>query len=180
MQNNLSHLVSVVIGYTNVLENKMSASPVGARLLVKKGQSRVLPNSALFEAGLGWDAAGDVGDSPDLDLIVFRVRAGGVVEPLCWPNTHWYRPDLGCNSEGNPFIATPELDAIHSGDDRTGAESDGGYDETVKLDLSKAPADVTRYVICVNIYDEDEAGLTLGVATNIQCGVKDVTTGRQR
>ena len=158
----------------------MSQSQVtGSRLLVKKGQSRVLPDVAVFEAGIGWDAAGGVGESPDLDLVVFRVRSGGIVEPLCWPNTNWQRPDLGHNSEGSPYMATPEEDAIHTGDDRTGAQSDGGYDETVKLDLSKAPADVERYAICVTIYDEDSAGLTLGVASNIVCGIKDVSTGNE-
>ena len=151
----------------------------GSRLLVKKGQSKVLPNAALFEAGIGWDAAGGVGESPDLDLVVFRFRSGGRVEPLCWPNEVWSRPDLGCNSQGSPYIATPEQDAVHTGDDRTGAESDGGYDETVMLDLSKAPADVERYAICVTIYDEEGRGLTLGAASNIVCGVKDVSTGHE-
>jgi tellurium resistance protein TerD len=150
-----------------------------SRLLVTKGQSRVLPNAAKFEIGLGWDAAGGVGESPDLDLIVFRVRKNGTVEPLCWPNTKWERPDLGANSQGSPYIATPELDAVHTGDDRTGAESEGSYDEIVTLDLSKAPSDVERYIACVSIYDEDEVGLTLGTATNIQCGVKDVIAGHE-
>jgi tellurium resistance protein TerD len=157
----------------------MSATNTGNRLLVKKGQSKFLPNASVFEAGIGWDAAGGVGESPDLDLVVFRIRANGVAEPLCWPNEAWKRPDLGANDQGSPYIATPELDAIHTGDDRTGAESAGGYDETVKLDLSKAPADVTRYVIGVTIYDEDGEGLTLGYASNIVCGVKDVITNNE-
>lgn len=157
----------------------MSATNTGNRLLVKKGQSKVLPNASVFEAGIGWDAAGGVGESPDLDLVVIRVRANGIGEPLGWPNEKWSRPDLGQNSQGSPYIATPELDAIHTGDDRTGAESDTGYDETVMLDLSKAPADVNRYVIGVTIYDEEGEGLTLGVASNIICGVKDVTTGNE-
>lgn len=157
----------------------MSATNTGNRLLVKKGQSRALPNASVFEAGIGWDAAGGVGESPDLDLVVFRVRTNGVVEPLGWPNEHWQRPDLGSNSQGSPYIATPELDAIHTGDDRTGEESDDGYDESVNLDLSKAPADVDRYVIGVTIYDEEGEGLTLGVASDIVCGVKDATTGNE-
>lgn len=151
----------------------------GSRLLVKKGQSKYLPAANKFEVGLGWDAKGGIGESPDLDLIVFRVRKDGNVEPLCWPNEKWQRPDLGRNGEGSPYIATPELDAVHTGDDRTGAESDGGYDEIVTLDVSKAPADVESYVVCVSIYDEDGEGLTLGVAENIVCGVKDVNTGNE-
>lgn len=157
----------------------MPSQTTGSRLLVKKGQSKFLPTADRFEVGLGWDVQGGVGESPDLDLMVFRVRRNGVVEPLCWPNEHWARPDLGQNSQGSPYIASPELDIIHTGDDRTGAESDGGYDEVVTLDVSRAPKDTVRYVVCVSIYDEDGAGLTLGVAENITCGVKDVSSGNE-
>jgi stress response protein SCP2 len=78
-------------------------------------------------------------------------------------------------------MATPELDVIHQGDDRTGEVSASGYDETVVLDLSKAPADVERYAILVSYYEDPDtgSGQTLGMATNIVCGFKDEVSGHE-
>jgi stress response protein SCP2 len=74
-------------------------------------------------------------------------------------------------------VATPELDVIYKGDDRTGASSAGGYDENADFDLSKAPDTVVKYSIFGTIYDEKSEGLTLGMATNVTFGVADKTTG---
>ena len=150
-----------------------------ALVTVKSGETRKLPPKATaFVAGLGWDAApGQI--SPDLDLWILRHRASGLVEVIAWANESWHRPDLGSNSQGNPWIATPELDVIHQGDDRTGAESAAGYDEVVQLDLSKAPADMVKYSIFATIYDEKTEGLTLGMATNVKFGVKDELSGHE-
>ena len=41
----------------------------------------------------------------------------------------------------------------HSGDNRTGAGE--GDDETVRVDLSKVPADVDRIAVCVTIHDAE-------------------------
>lgn len=148
-------------------------------LAIKKGDTKKLPpNAFAFTVGVGWAAAGGVGESPDLDVWVIR-RKGTVGEAICWAHTAWLRPDLGTNTQGSPYIATPELDVIHQGDDRTGAESDDDYDEIVKLDLSKAPADVTAYEVFATYYEDPDtgSGKTLGMAENIKCGVKDENTG---
>ena len=159
-----------------------------AVLLLKKGQTKALPGGggAKFTGGVGWDAAPDAdadGDEKiDLDLFVLRIRKGKA-EPdiIAWVNESCYRPDLGHNSEGNPYMATPEVDVLHKGDDRSGAESATGYDETVVIDTSKAPDDVERYVFLVTYYEDPEtgSGKTLGMATNIVCGFKDESTGHE-
>jgi stress response protein SCP2 len=149
-----------------------------ALITVKGGQTRKLPPTALkFSAGMGWDAAVGQSDSPDLDLWILRHRAGGVVEVISWANKSWERPDLGQNSQKNPYIATPELDVIHQGDDRTGAVSQTGYDEIAQLDLSKAPADTEKYSVFGTIYDEKNPGATLGMASGVKFGVTDEASG---
>lgn len=142
-------------------------------LKAKPGDQRKLPAASIkgFSAGLGWDQA-QVGGDADGDLWILRHRPNGV-EVIAWPNVDWHRPDLGTNSQGQPFIAPPELDVIHQGDDRTGAESAGGYDENAKFDLNKSPADTIKYSVWATIYDEKNAGLTLGMLTNVKFGIVD-------
>lgn len=139
-------------------------------MILKAGQKMNLPGNATFSGGLGWS-----GDA-DLDLWFLRRRAGtyGVV---AWCNKDWHRPDLGVNrnpqtGEELPFIAPPEEDIVHCGDDRTGATSAVGYDEKFTLVPSKAPADVDEYIAFATIYDENDESATLGVASDIVCGVK--------
>jgi stress response protein SCP2 len=154
-------------------------------LTVKAGETKQLPKgSTAFTAGMGWDPAVGTTDSPDLDLWIFRHHSTGLVEAICWANQDWHRPDLGVNvnpdtGERNPFIATPELDVVHKGDDRTGAGSATGYDENAVFALDKAPATVVKYSIFGTIYDEKNQGLTLGMASNVKFGVKDEATGHE-
>ena len=155
-----------------------------AELLLKKGQTKTLPGNGTnkFVGGLGWDAADGSDDKVDLDLWVLRYRAGQS-EPdiVAWANQECLRPDLGSNDEGSPWMATPELDVIHQGDDRTGAVSATSYDEVVTIDPSKAPADVDRYVILASYYEDPDtgSGKTLGMATGIVCGFKDEISGHE-
>ena len=149
-----------------------------ALMTVKSGETRKLPPKAtVFDAGMGWDPAAGQAKSPDLDLWILRHHDNGSVDVISWANNALHRPDLGSNSQGNPWIATPELDVIHQGDDRTGAESATGYDEIAKFDLSKAPATVAKYSVFGTIYDEKKEGLTLGMATNVKFGVTDQASG---
>lgn len=149
-------------------------------ITVKPGETKGLPKASVFLAGLGWEGK----DGQDLDLWIFRHHTNGVVEAISWANGDWHRPDLGLNidpvtRQENPWIATPELDVIHRGDDRTGRGSDSGYDELADFDLSKAPDSVIRYSIFGTIYDEKKQGLTLGMASNIVFGIKDEATNNE-
>jgi tellurium resistance protein TerD len=152
------------------------------QLAVKKGDTRNLPRGGNFTVGVGWDPGAGISADDKVDLDVWVIRNNnGTGEPACWANEGWHRPDLGSNSEGKPWIATPELDIIHQGDDTTGATSDGDYDELVKLDLTKAPAGVSKYDVFVTYYEDPDSGSgkTLGMASNIKCGVKDDITGNE-
>ena len=155
-----------------------------AELLLKKGQTKTLPGNGnnKFVGGLGWDAAVGSDEKVDLDLWILRYRSGNPSpDIIAWANGECYRPDLGTNSEGAPWMATPELDVVHQGDDRTGAGSATGYDEIVTIDPSKAPADVERYVILASYYEDPDtsSGKTLGMATSIVCGFKDEASGHE-
>lgn len=144
-------------------------------IIIKKGGSLKLP-AKQFTGGVGWDDG-------DVDLWFLR-RKGGVYTPVAWLNKDWQRPDLGFNEdpethEKYPFIAPPELDIVHEGDDRRGKTSAGGYDEKFKLDLSLSPADVDQYIALVGIAIDEPAqdNPTLLVAGNIVCGIKDLSGG---
>jgi stress response protein SCP2 len=151
-----------------------------AQLQVTKGLTKKLPTNQgqVFTAGLGWDPAQGQSDV-DLDLWILRKKADGTVEAAYWGNRDWHRPDLGTNSEGNPWIVSPEGDITHKGDDRSGKVAETGYDETAVLDLSKAPAEVVQYAIFTTYYDEKTPSDTLGMATNIVCGVTEDNSGNE-
>lgn len=150
------------------------------QMQVTKGQTKKLPTNTgqVFTAGLGWDPAQGQSDV-DLDLWILRKWNNGTVEAAYWGNTGWQHPELGSNSEGNPWIVSPEGDITHKGDDRSGKTAATGYDETAVLDLSKAPSDVVQYAVFTTYYDEKQPSDTLGMATNIVCGVKEENTGNE-
>lgn len=168
----------------------MTAEPQLRMLEVRKGSPRPLLGRQ-FKAGLGWDPA-EGQEDVDLDLWVLRFRKNADGTTLCeaiyWGNKPWERPDLGVNSQGYPWIATPELDVIYMGDDRTGKESeqsDGeskpkdGYDENALIDLDKAPVDTYKYAIFATYYDDPEVDPPtkfLGMANNVLVGVKQEGT----
>jgi stress response protein SCP2 len=151
-------------------------------LQVKKGQTRRLPPGQSFTGGLGWDEAAGQAEA-DLDLWILRFKKDGTCFPVYWGNGDAKHPELGTihdpiTNEENPYLATPELELVHTGDDRTGYSSQGGYDENITLNLSQAPADVVQYAFFVTIYDESGTQ-TLGIATNIKCGVKEEASGNE-
>lgn len=151
-----------------------------AQLQVTKNQTKKLPTNQgqIFEAGLGWEPAKGQADV-DLDLWIIRTHDSGLVEAIFWGNTGWHRADLGTTSQGQPWIVTPEGDVVHKGDDRTGGEAAVGYDETALIDLSKTPASVIQYAVFTTYYDENVPSQTLGAATDIVCGVKELNTGNE-
>ncbi len=160
-------------------------------MVLKKGKKMVLPGSS-FTGRLSWLPKGGVGESPDLDLCIIREHDNGLAEIVFWGNLDWRRPDLGVNvdpdtGEENPWIVTPELDVVYKGDNRTGGETTDASGqkvapipgEYVDLEFDKAPSSVIRYSALVGIYDENGEGLTLGVAEDIACVVKDNGRGTE-
>jgi hypothetical protein len=138
---------------------------------VSEGDERELPSGAAFLIGLGWEGA-------DLDLMVLRYDATGVT-PIVWANEDLECPELGTTKKGKPYLATPERDVIHHGDDTDGSESQGGFDEICDLDPSKAPAGTTQYVIFASNWIERNRRdpnnpQTLGDASDVIFGIQQV------
>ncbi len=95
--------------------------------------------------GLGWDAVkskgflGFGGKSADIDLDASCLLFDEANKPV---DVVWFRQ-----------LKSRDGSVMHSGDNRTGAGE--GDDETVKIDLSRVPADVDKIAVCVTIHDAD-------------------------
>lgn len=123
---------------------------------LSKGQkidlTKTNPGLKNILAGLGWDTNKyDGGKDFDLDASVFMTGASGKVEQE--KNFVFYN---------NP--QDPAGSVVYGGDNRTG---DGnGDDETVKIDLSKVPADVEKISFTVTIHEAKERGQNFGQVSN--------------
>lgn len=154
---------------------------------IDEGETRVLPEGKPFQIGLGWEEA-VAGNKVDLDLLVIRYQqmpdGSQVLTPVNWINEELERPDLGTTKKGKPYIATPELDVIHHGDDTDGSESQNGFDELCDLDPSKAPAGTFMYVAFasnwLNPEDRDPNNPpTLGDAKDVTFGIQQEGTANR-
>ena len=109
--------------------------------------SKEAPGLSKLTVGLGWDVRATDGAAFDIDSSAFLLKVDGKV-----------RSDLDFIFYNN--LKSSDGSIQHSGDNRTG---DGdGDDETVKVDLSKIPADVDRIAVCVTIHDADNRRQNFG------------------
>ena len=97
--------------------------------------------------GLGWDPRATDGQDFDLDASAFLLTSTGKV-----------RGD-------NDFIFYNNLSdaaqsAVHAGDNRTGAGD--GDDESLKVDLTKIPAEVDKIAFTVTIHDAEARRQSFG------------------
>ena len=90
--------------------------------------------------GLGWDARATDGAAFDLDASAFLIKQDGKV-----------RSDSDFCFYNNKVVADGAVQ--HTGDNTTGAGE--GDDETVKVELSKIPADLDKVVFAVTIHEAD-------------------------
>ena len=102
--------------------------------------SKEAPGLNKIVIGLGWDARATDGSGFDLDASAFLVKEDGKV-----------RSDADFCFYNNKVVA--EGAVSHMGDNTTGAGD--GDDETVKVELSKVPADVDKIVFAVTIHEAD-------------------------
>ncbi len=102
--------------------------------------SKEAPGLVKIVVGLGWDARATDGTAFDLDASAFLVKADGKV-----------RSDNDFCFYNNKSVADGAVQ--HAGDNTTGAGD--GDDETVKVDLSKVPADIDKVVFAVTIHDAE-------------------------
>lgn len=110
------------------------------------------PGLTKVNAGLGWDVNRyDGGSAFDLDAEAFLLNDSGKVSS-----------DADFVFYGNTVHASGSVE--HSGDNRDGAGD--GDDETIMIDLSKVPADVSRIVFTVTIYDAAVRNQNFGQVNN--------------
>jgi tellurium resistance protein TerD len=102
--------------------------------------SKEAPGLNKIVVGLGWDARATDGAAFDLDASAFLVKLDGKV-----------RSDNDFCFYNNKIVADGAVQ--HAGDNTTGAGE--GDDETVKVELSKIPADLDKVVFAVTIHEAD-------------------------
>jgi len=102
--------------------------------------SKEAPGLNKIVIGLGWDARATDGSGFDLDASAFLVKEDGKV-----------RSDADFCFYNNKLVADGAIQ--HMGDNTTGAGD--GDDESVKVELSKVPADVAKVVFAVTIHEAD-------------------------
>ena len=126
--------------------------------------SKEAPTLTNMTVGLGWNPRATDGQAFDLDAIAFLVKEDGKV-----------RAD-------NDFIFFNNLKSVdgsveHTGDNRTG-EGDGD-DETIKVDLTKVPADVNKIIFCAVIYDGQARNQNFGQVSNAYIRIVNAQGGSE-
>ena len=113
--------------------------------------SKTDPNLTHVLVGLGWDARSTDGVDFDLDASAFLLNESGKVRA---------ETDFIFYNQ----TRSPEGSDEHTGDNRTGAGD--GDDESVKIDLSKVPAEIQKIAITVTIHEGESRGQNFGQVQN--------------
>ncbi|MGB3916797.1 TerD family protein [Thiothrix litoralis] len=126
--------------------------------------SKTDPSLTKILIGLGWDERSTDGAGFDLDASAFLLTASGKV-----------RGDAD-------FIFYNQLKSTdgsveHTGDNRTG-QGDGD-DESMKVDLSKVPAEITKVAFTVTIHDAEARRQNFGQVANAFIRVVNDATGTE-
>lgn len=120
------------------------------------------PSLTKINAGLGWDVnAYDSGAAFDLDAEVFLLGDNGRVAA-----------DSDFIFYSNPKHPSGAVE--HTGDNRDGTGD--GDDETIKIDLSAVPQNVSKIVFTVTIYDAPARNQNFGQVQNAFIRIYDPTT----
>jgi tellurium resistance protein TerD len=112
---------------------------------------KVAPGMTKVHIGLGWDERATDGTDFDLDASAFMLGKDGKV-----------RSDVDFIFYNNLKSADGSVE--HKGDNRTGEGE--GDDETVNVDLSSVPADVSKVVFAVTIHEAESRNQNFGQVAN--------------
>jgi tellurium resistance protein TerD len=113
--------------------------------------SKEAPGLQSVRVGLGWDQRVTDGSDFDLDASVYLLNEAGRV-----------RSDSDFVYFNNLKAADGAVE--HHGDNLTGQGE--GDDEVVSVHLSRIPADVTKVVFAVTIYEADQRRQNFGMVAN--------------
>ena len=134
----------------------------GSSFKIEKAISHVI-------IGLGWDVT--PGKNADVDAHAFGCLLKPSGEPTFYNHagveashalTYANKASLQINA--NKSFQTPDGSLHHSGDDRSGSNSNGGDDETITVLLDKLPVGITEVSIWVTIHEPN--GGTFGLVSN--------------
>lgn len=136
---------------------------------LKKGQKVSItkdnPGLSKLLVGIGWDLnMFDTGGDFDLDAQAFMLGDSGKV------------------TKQDDFIffgnlKHPSGAVEHMGDNQTGAGE--GDDEVIRVELSAVPAEITRIVFTVTIYDAEERRQNFGQVANAFVRIVDELKGEE-
>jgi tellurium resistance protein TerD len=124
--------------------------------------SKLAPSLKKIRAGLSWDLTTQSSKAIDLDVSVFVCKPG----PKCLSDLHF----IFYNN-----LKSPEGFVEHTGDNRTGAGD--GDDETILVDLSKAPAEASEVSIIVTIHEAAQNNHHFGLVKNPSIRIYNDITG---
>lgn len=126
--------------------------------------SKTDPSLTTILVGLGWDERTTDGSSFDLDASAFLLKAGDKVR------------------NDNDFIfynqlKSPDGSVEHTGDNRTGQGA--GDDESLKVDLTKVPAEIVKIAFTVTIHDAEARRQNFGQISNAFIRISNDLTGTE-
>jgi tellurium resistance protein TerD len=122
------------------------------------------PGLSAVVVGLGWDVRTTTGTEFDLDASALLVSEAGKV----LSNEHF----VYFNN-----LKSPDGSVEHTGDNLTGEGE--GDDEQIKVDLAVVPAEVTKIVFPVSIYEGDKRGQNFGQVRNAFIRVANQADGNE-
>ncbi|GAA2110046.1 TerD family protein [Kitasatospora saccharophila] len=122
------------------------------------------PGLAAVAVGLGWDVRTTTGAEFDLDASAIVLNAEGKV----YSDRHF----VFFNN-----TSAPDGTVVHTGDNRTGEGA--GDDESINVNLAALPADVTKIVFPVTIYDGLNRGQSFGQVRNAYIRVVNQAGGAE-
>lgn len=126
--------------------------------------SKEAPSLTNMTVGLGWNPRATDGQAFDLDAVAFLVNDAGKV-----------RADSDFIFFNN--LKSSDGAVEHAGDNRTG-EGDGD-DETIKVDLTRLPADVSKVIFCAVIYDDQNRKQNFGQVSNAYIRIVNANGGSE-
>jgi tellurium resistance protein TerD len=122
------------------------------------------PNLTAVSVGLGWDVRTTTGADFDLDASALMCTSTGKVAS----DQHF----VFFNN-----LASPDGSVQHTGDNLTGEGE--GDDETINVDLTAVPAEITNIVFVVSIYEADTRGQNFGQVRNAFIRIVNQADGRE-
>ncbi|WP_395147346.1 TerD family protein [Moraxella atlantae] len=126
--------------------------------------SKEAPSLTNMTVGLGWNPRATDGQAFDLDAVAFLVNDAGKV-----------RADSDFIFFNN--LKSSDGAVEHAGDNRTG-EGDGD-DETIKVDLTRLPTDVSKVIFCAVIYDGQNRKQNFGQVSNAYIRIVNANGGSE-